>query len=107
VIVLFDVDGTICERAGHLRPGVRNMLRVLHALGVAVYLWSSRGRAHADAMAHRNHLDERVVDCFTKPDARPITRDAMRRACGGLVPDLVVDNEYDERVQDLPFVRVW
>ena len=105
MIALFDVDGTISERDGHLRPGVRNMLRVLDALGVDVYLWSARGRAHANAIADRNHLV--VVECFTKPDARPITYDAMRRACGGLAPNLVVDNEYDERVQDCLFVRVW
>ena len=104
MVALFDVDHTVIDGDGRLKPGVRVMFRVLTALDVDIWLWSARGCDYAADIAHDLSLP--AVEFATKPKKRPITRALAVRQLWQL-PDVVVDDCPEDRILDVPYVRVW
>lgn len=74
--VLFDVDGTVSDGQvnreggeGEARPGIQDILDILHALGFNIDLWSSCGADHAAYVGQYLQLDH-IDGCYGK-DAYP------------------------------------
>jgi len=63
--VFFDVDFTIIDADGALRPGVAECFAALRGGGHRIYLWSGLGPRWEVVSEHR--LEAWVDDCFIKP----------------------------------------
>ena len=63
--LFFDVDNTIVDVDGGLRPGVREAFDHLTAAGHRIYLWSGLGPRRE--VVKRHDLGAWVVDCYDKP----------------------------------------
>ena len=86
--VFFDVDYTLIDGDGGLRPGVREAFTELKELGHDIYLWSGLGPRWETV--EEGELADLVSDCFDKPLYR---HRAMLRPLGIEVsPDYVVDD---------------
>lgn len=69
-VVYFDVDDTLVRSAGSKRvpiPAAVERVRLLHAKGVTLYLWSSGGAEYAKTTA----AELGISHCFTGFLAKP------------------------------------
>lgn len=86
--IFFDVDYTLVDWDGTLRPHVREVFERLVAEGHKVYLWSGVGLRWE--VVDRYGLRDLVSDCYVKP-LRDHQRELMR--LGVLIqPDYVIDD---------------
>jgi hypothetical protein len=65
VNVFFDVDWTLIDGDGALRPGVVECFTELRRAGHHIYVWSGLGTRWEVVREHR--LGPWVADCFIKP----------------------------------------
>ena len=85
--VFFDVDGTLIDYVGLLRPHVHDVFAAIHADGHAIYVWSGRGIRRS--VVDGNGLQRYVRGLFAKPleDFR-----AQLPQFTPVIPDFVVDD---------------
>jgi hypothetical protein len=89
-LVVFDVDGTVTDGVGEARPGIYELLEVLHALDYQVRLWSARGQRHARVVQAELLLP--FIDGFHDKPASWAGTAAYCHEVMGRVPDLIVDD---------------
>lgn len=83
--IFFDVDNTLLcstEDQWILRPGTREIMETLKALGQELYIWSATGQAHCERLVQRYDLHPYIINCFDKDPACPVK------------PDLIIDDDW-------------
>jgi hypothetical protein len=88
VNIYFDVDYTLIDGDGDLRPGVREAFELLAGDGHLLFLWSGLG-PRWDTV-ERHDLGRWVQDCFDKPLYRH--REMLQPLGISAAPDYVVDD---------------
>ncbi len=86
--LFFDVDYTLINMYGGLRPWVREVFQQLRLDGHIIYVWSGVGIRWPVIRQH--HLEEFVANCYQKP-----LDDHHRRLPGlgvDVMPDFCVDD---------------
>ena len=75
-IIAFDIDGTLIDYHGKVRPNVVEMLKLFHALECKVYVWSGGGIKYAEQI-----VSNLLLDGIVTPAVK-----------GTVIPDLVFDD---------------
>ncbi len=65
--VAVDVDDTLINPNGQPDPRVVEYIRLMKQGGREVYVWSARGRAHAEEAVARAGIADLVDACISKP----------------------------------------
>ena len=100
--VLLDTDGVVVDYDGNLRPGVREVMSGLIAMGWTIKMWSGNGSRHALEVAKQFDLP---CKSFTTKPEYPMTRESVVKAMKG-VPAIQFDDDATEYVGDWPFLLV-
>ena len=86
--VFFDVDLTLIDGDGELRPGVVECFTELRRAGHRIFVWSGLGTRWEVVRQHR--LEAWVEDCFIKP---LYAHERMLEPLGiSMAPEFVVDD---------------
>lgn len=91
VRVCFDVDDTLIDLRGRLRPHTLDVFEELAGRGFHLYVWSGAGIRWEVVNVHG--LRPHVVDCFRKPTSLHHQRLADHGV--PFVPDFVVDDDIE------------
>jgi len=89
-IIAFDVDGTLETYSGKPRWTMIDLIRIFHALGHSVVVWSGGGKEYAQQKVRRLNIEEYVDACYGKQEA----------------PEGAVDICFDDEYVDLATVNI-
>ena len=86
--IFFDVDYTLIDWDGSLRPHVREVFERLVAEGHQIYIWSGVGLRWE--VIHQHSLGDLISGCYLKPLSNH--RQEMVRLGVPVEPDFVIDD---------------
>lgn len=86
--IFFDVDYTLIDWDGSLRPHVREVFERLVSEGHQIYIWSGVGLRWE--VIHQHSLGDLVSGCYLKPMSNH--RQEMERLGVPVEPDFVIDD---------------
>lgn len=109
-LVVFDVDCTLVgasvgNNSWNVRPGAVDTVKALVVANCEVQLWSGGGKNHATEVAQFLKIDGLVTAINSKPSF-PMQTEDVRALFDGTLPDLIIDDDLGERVEESPFVHV-